>query len=87
MMHIFRGNLTIIGSDNGLSPDRRGAISRIKYWNIVNWTLKAKFQWYFNHNSCISFKKMQLKRLRKSGHFVSAQSVKSLDVFTAVILS
>ena len=41
VMHICVGKLTIIGSDNGLSPERRQAII---------WT---KLQWNFNQNSNI----------------------------------
>ena len=44
-------NLTIIGSDNCLSPGRRHAII---CWNIVNWTLKNRFQW----NHTFSFTKI-----------------------------
>ena len=51
--HICVGNLTIIGSDDGLSPGRRQAITWINYWNIVNWTLRNKLQWKFNQNSNI----------------------------------
>ena len=50
MTHICVSELTIIGSDNGLSPGRRQAI----LWNnagfIVNWTLRNKLQWNFNRN-------------------------------------
>ena len=45
--HICVGNLTIIGSDNGLSPGRRQAIICT---NIINWTLGNKFQWNFSRN-------------------------------------
>ena len=34
--------LTIIGSDNGLSPGRHQHIIWTKYWNTVNWNLKNK---------------------------------------------
>ena len=47
VMHICVSKLTIIGSDNGLSPGRRQAI----IWTnagIVNWTLGNKFQWNLN---------------------------------------
>ena len=47
--HICFGKLTIIGSDNGLSPHRRKAIIST---NAVNWTLK-KLQWNCNRNSNI----------------------------------
>ena len=53
VMRICVGNLTIIGSDNCLSPGRRHAI----VWTdagIVNWTLENRFQW----NYTFSFKKI-----------------------------
>ena len=52
LTHICVGNLTIIVSDNGLSPGRRQAI----IWTnagIVNWTLRNKLQWNFHCNSNI----------------------------------
>ena len=48
MTRICVGYLTIIGSDNGLSPGRRQAIT----W-IVNWTPRNKLQWNVNRNSYI----------------------------------
>ena len=55
--HIRVSNLTIIGSDNGLSP--RSAPTRYlnQWWNIVNWTLRNKLQWNFNRNSNIFINK------------------------------
>ena len=54
MTHICVGKLTIIGSDNGLSPDRRQAIIWTNAgWIIVNWTLANIFQWKFNQNTAI----------------------------------
>ena len=50
--YICTSKLTIIGSGNGLSPDRRQAI----IWTnagIVNWTLRNKLQWNLNGNSNI----------------------------------
>ena len=49
MTHICVDNLTIIGSDNGLSPGRRQAI----IWTnagilLINWTLRNKLRWNFN---------------------------------------
>ena len=52
VMHICVGNLTIIGSDNGLSTGRcqlRHYLNQC--WNIVHWTLRNKLQWNFNRNS------------------------------------
>ena len=51
-MHICVSKLTIIGSDNHLSPGRRQAI----IWTIAgifNCTLGNKLQWNFNRNSNI----------------------------------
>ena len=54
--------LTIIGSDNGLSPGRRQAIIWTnEYWNIVNWALRNKRQWSLNRNGYIFVKNMHLK--------------------------
>ena len=50
-MHICVGNLTIIGSDNDLSPGRRHYLNQC--WNIVNWTPRNKLQWNINQNSYI----------------------------------
>ena len=61
MTHICISKLTIIGSDNGLSPGRRLSHYLNQWRNIVNWTLKKKLQWNFNQNSKFSFKKIQLK--------------------------
>ena len=49
--HICVSKLTIIGSDNGLSPGRRQAIILNQCWYIVNWVLRNKLQWNFNRNS------------------------------------
>ena len=49
--HKCVGKLTIIGSDNGLSPGRRQAI--IQCSNIVNWSPRNKLQWNLKRNSHI----------------------------------
>ena len=46
MTHICVSNLTIIGSDNDLSPSRRQAI----IWTIINGTLGNIFQWNLKQN-------------------------------------
>ena len=46
LTHICINKLTIIGSDNGLSPSHY----LNQCWNIVNWTLRNKLQWNFNWN-------------------------------------
>ena len=52
--HICVGKLTIIGSDNGLLPDRRQAIHYLNQnWNILNSNLRNKLQWNLKQNSCI----------------------------------
>ena len=52
--HICISKLTIIGSDNGLSPGRRQAITLLNQcWNVHNWTLRNKLQWNINQNQDI----------------------------------
>ena len=53
MTHICVGKLTIIGSDNGLSPGRHQVIIWTIAGRIVNWTHGNKLQWNFNRNSNI----------------------------------
>ena len=69
--HICVSKLTIIGSDNGLSPGRRQAI----IWTnagILLYTPWVKLQWN-NWNSCIFIKKCIWKcRLENRVQFVSA---------------
>ena len=49
MTHICVGNLTIISSDNGLSPGQRHAMNQC--WNTVNCTLRNTLQLNINRNS------------------------------------
>ena len=72
LTHICVGNLTIIGSDNGLSPGRRQAIIWINAVNIVNWPLRNKFQWNFNKNSNIFIHENMFESVVCDCHFVSA---------------
>ena len=52
--HTCVSTLTIIGSDNGLSPAWSAPSHYLNQcWNIVNWTLRNKLQWNFNRNSNI----------------------------------
>ena len=76
VIHICISKLTIIGLDNGLSPDRHQAINQC--WNIVNWTPQNKLQWNFNLNSNIFIKKKWISkcRLENGGHFVLASMFK-----------
>ena len=46
----------IIGSDNGLSPDRHQAILWTIIWIIVNWSLRNKIQSNFIQNANIFIK-------------------------------
>ena len=57
VMHICVGNLTIIGSDNGLSPGRRQAIIWTNAWLLLIETLGT----IFSAIQAFSFKKMHLK--------------------------
>ena len=61
VMHICVSKLTIIGSDNGLSPGRRPGSAPGHYlnqcWNIVNWILRNRLQWNLNQNSDIFIEK------------------------------
>ena len=57
--HVFVGKITIIGSDNGLSPGRRQAIIWTNAGILLIWTLRNKPQWNFNQT--FSIKKMHLK--------------------------
>ena len=72
-MHICVSKLTIISSDNGLSPDRRQAI----IWTNVGILLIEPLGTYFSEIliqiHAFSFKKMLLKMSSENGgHFVSA---------------
>ena len=59
--HICVSKLTIIGSDNGLSPGRCQAIISNQCWNIVNWVLRTNFSEILIEVQRFSFKKMRLK--------------------------
>ena len=55
--HICVNKLAIIGSDNGLSPDRPSHYLN-QWWNSVTWTFTNKFQWDFNQDSNIVFQEI-----------------------------
>ena len=55
--HICVGKLTIIGSDNDLSPGRCQAIIWTNAAILLIWTLSNKLQWKFNYNWNIFIKK------------------------------
>ena len=59
--HICVSNLTIIVSDNGLSPGRHQSHYPNQCCFIVNWNLRKKFQWIIIEIKTFSVKNMQLK--------------------------
>ena len=71
--HIRVGELTIIVSDNGLSPGRRQAIIWTNAGMLLIGPLGTNFSEILIKIHTFSFKKMYLKcRLENGGHFVSA---------------
>ena len=61
MTHICVGNLTIIGSDNGLWPGRRQAITWTNVGILLIGPLGTKFSEMFIEIHIFSFKKIHLK--------------------------
>ena len=59
--HICVGNLTTIGSNNGLSPGRRQAINWTNAWILLIGPLWTKFSEILIEIPTFSFKKMRLK--------------------------
>ena len=59
--HICVGKLTIIGSDNGLSPGRRQAIIKTNAGILLIGTLGTNFMDILSEIHTFSFKKMHLK--------------------------
>ena len=59
--HICVSKLTIIGSDNGLSPDRRQAIIWTNAGLLLIWPLGTNFSEILVEILTFSFKKMRLK--------------------------
>ena len=73
MTHICVGDVTIIGSDNVLSPGRHQAIIWTKAGILLIGPLGTNFHEIFIEIHTFSFKKMYLKiSLAKWRHFVSA---------------
>ena len=73
MVHICVGNLTIIGSDNGLSPGRRQAIMWTNAVILLIGPLGTIFSDILGQISTFSFKKTHLKvSSENGGNFVSA---------------
>ena len=60
-MHILVGKLTIFGSDNGLSPERRQAIIWTSAGILLIGPLGTNFTEIFIEIQTFSFKKMHLK--------------------------
>ena len=61
--HICVGKLTIIGSDNGLSPGRRQAIIWTNAGILLIRPLGIKLQWNFNRNSNIFIQENALENV------------------------
>ena len=61
VMHICVSKLTIIGSDKGLSPDRRQAIIRTNAGILLIRSLETNFSEMFIKIHTLSFKKIHLK--------------------------
>ena len=61
MTHICVGKLTLIGSDNGLSPGRRQAIILTKAGILLIRPLGTNFSEILIGNQTFSFKRMHLK--------------------------
>ena len=59
--HICVSKLTIIGSDNGLSPGRRQAIIWTNDGILLIWTIGTNFSEISSEIHAFSFKKMHLK--------------------------
>ena len=72
VMHICVSELTIIGSDNGLSPERHQAIIWTNAGMLIIGPLRSNFSEISIVVRTFSFKKMHFKcRLRNGVHFVS----------------
>ena len=61
MTHICAGNVTIIGSDNGLSPGRRQAIIRTNAGILLIGSLGTNFSEILIEIQTFSLKKIRLK--------------------------
>ena len=69
--HICVSNLTIIGSDNGLSPGRRQAIIWISAGILLIWTVGTNFSEIQGKIHSFSFQKMHLNMSSAKGHLFS----------------
>ena len=71
--HICISKLTMIGSDNGLSPGRRQAIIWTNAWVLLIRTLETKFSEILSEVKIFYSRKSIWKcRLKKGGHIFSA---------------
>ena len=71
--HTYVGKLTIIGTENGFSPERRQAIIWTNAGILLNRGLGTNVSEILIGNQTFSFKTMPLKfNLRNGGHLVSA---------------
>ena len=68
MTHIYVGNLTIIGSDNGLSPGRRQAIIWTNAGILLIRTLGTNFSEILGEIHSFSFKNMPLEMSSAKWH-------------------
>ena len=71
MTHICVSKLTIIGSDNGLSPGRRQAIIWTNAGILLIQILGTNFSEILGKIHSFSFKKMHLKMSSAKGHLLS----------------
>ena len=72
-MHMCVGNLTIIGSDNGLAPGRRQAIIWTNTGILVIWPLGANFnEMLIKILNVLLTKYIWKGPLRNGSHFVLA---------------
>ena len=89
MTYICVGKLTIIGSDNGLSPGRRQAIIWTNAGILLIGTLGTKLKWNFNRNivNWILGNKLQWNSDRNSNIFIQENTFESVVCEMAAILS
>ena len=81
VMHICVSKLTIIDSDNGLSPGRRQAIIWTNAGILLIQTLGTNFSEILSEIHTFSFKKIHLKMSSgKTGHFVSASIWQKMSI-------
>ena len=82
MTHICVGKLIIIGSNNGLSPERRQAIIWTKDGILLIRTLGTNFSEILGEIRSFSFKKMHLKMSSAQGRLFSL----GLNVLSSVVI-